>query len=197
MNAAPITLALACIALAGSSRIASDHLPVERATEISVSEVAYNCSRYRKITKEEVLVNPDLAARCVGVSQSTMEAVRARFGPHANAGILIYMNDAAAEAFDKGTLFPMGAVVVKCKSLHRYRGGDGKWAQHASKGVGGMVKRAPGYDPWHGDWEYFYFDEPTKIESGRITSCVSCHESAKSTDYVFGTWRRSGAKEAL
>ena len=29
-----------------------------------------------------------------------------------------------------------------------------------------MIKRPPGYDPQHGDWEYFYFEQPTTVESG-------------------------------
>jgi hypothetical protein len=55
-----------------------------------------------------------------------------------------------------------------------------------------MVKRSSGYDAKHGDWEYFYFENPAKIESGRISSCVQCHDSAKKQDYVFGTWRKTG-----
>ena len=54
-----------------------------------------------------------------------------------------------------------------------------------------MVKRAPGYDPEHGDWEYFYFEDPAKIEQGKIQSCVRCHAGAKATDHVFGTWERA------
>ena len=75
-----------------------------------------------------------------------------------------------------------------------------------------MIKRADGFDPAHGDWEYFcsahvpgLADDPAvaqsavaqvkpagKIESGRIASCVQCHEAAKRTDYVFGTWADPG-----
>ena len=58
-----------------------------------------------------------------------------------------------------------------------------------SNGVGGMIKRAPGYDPAHGDWEYFYFEKPEKIERGRIATCVKCHAYAHTTDHVYGTWR--------
>jgi len=57
-----------------------------------------------------------------------------------------------------------------------------------SAGSGGMIKRAPGYDPEHGDWEYLYFTDPEHVEHGKLLSCVQCHEAAQSTDRVYGFW---------
>ena len=130
---------------------------------------------------------------CRGASKEEVDAARIKFGPHANTGILIYMNKLAAEAFGTNTTaFPVGAVVVKQKTIHGYFDKAGKHVREADTGVGGMVKRAPGYDPAHGDWEYFYFEDAKKIESGHISTCVQCHSSAKSKDYIFGTWRKGG-----
>ena len=130
---------------------------------------------------------------CRGASKGEVDAARVRFGPHANTGILIYMNKLAADAFaTNASAFPIGAVVVKQKQIHGYTNEDGKRVYEADTGVGGMVKRSAGYDPKHGDWEYFYFEDTKKIESGRIASCVQCHSSAKDKDYVFGTWRKTG-----
>jgi len=107
------------------------------------------------------------------------------------------MNKLAADAFGKDTTpFPDGAVIVKRKTIHGYTDKDGKQVHSGDNGVGGMVKRASGYDPMHGDWEYFYFENDTKIESGHISSCVRCHESARARDYVFGTWRKIGSQRA-
>src|SRR5437763_734321 len=87
----------------------------------------------------------------------------------------------------KGPYQP-GAVIIKEKSpdrpIHIPEGGVLAFRH----GVGGMVKRSPGFDPEHGDWEYFYYEDPKKIETGAITSCVKCHEGAKDKDYVFGAW---------
>jgi hypothetical protein len=52
-----------------------------------------------------------------------------------------------------------------------------------------MIKRPPGYDPDHGNWEFFYFEDPVKIESGKIASCVDCHNIARQ-DHVFGDWAK-------
>ncbi len=130
---------------------------------------------------------------CAGVFQTNVDAARIKFGPHANTGILIYMNKLAAEAFGtNAAVFPVGAVIVKQKTMGGYFDKNRKLVHDAGTEVGGMVKRSSGYDPGHGDWEYFYFEDAGKIESGRISSCVQCHESAKSKDYVFGTWSQTG-----
>jgi len=162
-------------------------------TRPSVSEVAVGFTNYQQITKSVVYVNPELAMLCRGASKEEVEAARIKFGPHANTGILIYMNKIAADAFaTPESAYPVGAVIVKQKSIHGYTDKDGKQVYEADTGVGGMMKRPAGYDPKHGDWEYFYFEDAKKIESGRISTCVQCHSSAKDKDYVFGTWRKSG-----
>src|SRR5262245_45376170 len=137
----------------------------------SVSAVAANFTNYQRITKSVVYVNPELAELCRGASQEEVEMARVKFGPHANTGVLIYMNESAANAFiTNGSAFPAGSVIVKQKTIHGYTGKNGKRVHEANNGVGGMIKRPAGYDPQHGNWEYFYFEDAKKIESGRITS---------------------------
>ena len=141
-----------------------------------------------------VYVNPELAMLCRGASSEDVEKARVRFGPHANTGILIYMNGVAADTFKaNGTAFPVGSVIVKQKAIFGYVNPEGKEVREADLGVGGMVKRPVGYDPEHGDWEYFYFQDAGNIEAGRIASCVQCHSLARDKDYVFGTWNDSKA----
>lgn len=173
-------------------------LPAETASTAapspSVAEIAAAYTNFIRMTPEVVFVDPELAMRCRGVSPEESAAARALHGPHALAGVLIHMNDLAAAAFRTNTtVYPVGAVVVKRKTVHGDLHGDGTSAV-AGNGVGGMVKRPPGFDPDHGDWEYFHFDDPKRIESGRIPSCVQCHASAKDRDHVFGTWKRAAEK---
>jgi hypothetical protein len=190
MNASAKTAALILLA---SSLWGLSQSSLSSGTQLSVSDVAGSFTNYQRITKSVVYVNFELAILCRGASKEEVEAARLKFGPHANTGILIYMNEAAAKAFaTNGSVFPVGAAIVKQKTIHGYRDKNGKRVQEASNGVGGMIKRPAGYDPKHGDWEYFYFEDAKKIESGRITSCVQCHSSAKEKDYVFGTWRKTG-----
>jgi hypothetical protein len=184
-------LALIVMALA-SCAVAGD-VPTPPATQpadpgAAVVSIAHDYKAFKLITPKPVYVDPELAMLCRGVSQEDMEAARKQHGVHANAFIKIYMNESAARAFaEPGKPYPVGAVVVKEKEIGGYQADDGKWVG-GGDGVGGMIKRAPGFDPEHGDWEYFYFENPKKIESGRIASCVQCHAAASGTDHVFGTW---------
>ena len=185
------TANLAAIAMAslvaGCSRAPAPVRAVSATPAPAVSDIAAHYDSYRKITSEAVFVNPELATLCVGASPAQVDAARATQGPHAHTAILVYMNESAAEAFARGgRAYAAGAVIVKQKTLLARRP-DAPRA--ADRGVGGMVKRAPGFDPAHGDWEYFYFEDPARIETGRIASCVQCHAGARKTDYVFGTWQ--------
>jgi len=165
------------------------------AAPVAIADIAATYTSYRKVTDSDVYVNPELAMLCRGASREEVEAAKIKHGPHAHTAILVYMNEPAAQVFSRGDkVYPAGSVIVKQKRiLGFYDYKSGKNISRAENGVGGMVKRAAGYDPDHGDWEYFYFEDKSKIQAGRIQSCVQCHEGAKSTDYVFGTWRTAPA----
>jgi hypothetical protein len=180
-----ILLAVVCLSLAGCT---SSHSP-------KVTDIATNFTNYHQVTAAPVYVNPELAMSCIGASLGQVEEAREKHGPHANTAITIYMNDPAVKTFPARTQpYPVGSVIIKRKSIHGYNMGNSsnRVQPAANTGVGGMIKRPPGYDPANGDWEYFYFENPKKIESGRIASCVQCHVSAKGSDYVFGSWQRIG-----
>jgi hypothetical protein len=155
-----------------------------------VEQVALTYRSLRAMTKEPVYVNPMFAAMCRNVSQEEVEAARKVFGPHANTAVRIYMNDLAADTFGKANpVYPVGAIVVKEKEAMGYSSATQPGSMVLDKGgVGGMIKRPAGYDSAHGDWEYFYFEDPGKVESGKIISCVQCHSGAAGQDYVFGSW---------
>jgi hypothetical protein len=168
-----------------------------KADRVATSDAAPRCDeiarRYEQltlITKEPVEVDPYLATYCVS-AEVFAKAAKARSGPHAGAAVRIFMNAEAAKAFRSGgNAYPVGAVIVKEKQRLEPEGnaleaGD---TLFGADGVGGMIKRPAGYDPEHGNWEYFYFEDPTKVEHGKIVSCVECHRSASATDFVFGGW---------
>lgn len=145
------------------------------------------------MTATPAFANPALAMLCVGVSESAVQAKKTQTGPHTHSSVSIFMSEDAAKTFLSGVPpYATGAVIVKQKHRLAYHlDGDFSKKVQPADGVGGMVKREPGYDPEHGDWEYFYFEDPSEIESGRIASCVECHRAAKNTDYVFGHWQSS------
>lgn len=149
--------------------------------ELESKAIASDCKvRLKLITPQPVAVNMALLIGCRGFTAAEVSQAKKEFGPHANAYLSIYMNDAAAQAQrDKTRTCRVGSVIVKQKIFNTHE---------AINGVGGMIKRAPGYDSEHGDWEYFYFEDLAKIESDKIASCVNGHEGAKDRDHVFKRW---------
>jgi hypothetical protein len=52
-----------------------------------------------------------------------------------------------------------------------------------------MIKRAPGYDPAGGDWEYMVLTPDGEIDArGRLPLCARCHAEAPH-DHLFGGGR--------
>jgi hypothetical protein len=169
----------------------ADKTPVDQRR---VNEVATTYKALKLMTPAPVFVDPMLAMLCRGASQEEVAAARKTNGPHAHTAVSIFMNDLAAGAFGKSTTpFPVGSIIVKEKQALGYRSAtQPNVMTKANDGVGGMIKRPAGYDPTHGDWEYFYFDNPRSIESGKLNSCVQCHSGAAGKDYVFGRWATGG-----
>jgi hypothetical protein len=184
----PIYILAATLLLGCSRANESTDVPQNSADTPMVNNIANGYKKLTLMTKKPVYVDPILAMLCRGASQAQVEAARKVSGPHAHTAINIYMNELAANTFRRSTKpFPVGSVKEK-RALHYWPTADEQNMIIAHNGVGGMIKRAAGYDPGHGDWEYFYFEEPTRIESGKMSSCVQCHSGAATNDYVFGGW---------
>lgn len=99
-----------------------------------------------------------------------------------------WLNPSARDAFQtKTTPFPVGAAIVKEKLS---TDAAGKLVL-AARGL--MIKRATGFDPAHGDWEFGYWEPATGMSSGEQTArhCGGCHASAPN-DFVFldQSWRQ-------
>lgn len=185
-----ISLSAAVVASGCAEKESSSEPAAGETGQVTVAEVATNFTAFSQMTEGEVFVNPELAMLCVGASEKMVKEAADKHGPHANTSIRIFMNDSASAAFEAGTEpFPVGAVIVKQKAILGFREeASREWVRKAENGVGGMIKRPPGYDSANGDWEYFYFEDQGEIESGKIQSCIDCHQEAKSTDFVFGSW---------
>lgn len=199
-----IGVAIVIAAMVGCTGDRSESAPGANARKPSAAEnfhdrphveyVAQSYSHLRLMTKEPVLVDPHLSMLCVGVLKGHVNEARKGSGPHAHTSIRIFMNDPAAGAFGSSGEYPVGSIIVKEKKGMEYDVGKPmpQASAKTSDGVGGMIKRPPGYDPEHGDWEYFYFEDASQIEHGKITSCIECHRGAAASDYVFGNWSDGG-----
>lgn len=162
-------------------------------SEPNVHDISAGYKGFDLLTDKPVFVDRWLAMSCVHHTPAELDALAVKVsGPHAHSEVMIYMNDLAAAAFRRSAVaYPVGSIIVKEKWAVPDQGTANEQGPGTRDGVGGMVKRSPGYDPQHGDWEYFYFDDPAKIQSGAMDSCVQCHAGAAGTDHVFGSWAKS------
>jgi hypothetical protein len=93
----------------------------------------------------------------------------------------VYVNDAARAAFADARRdpFPVGSIIVREKLARA----DAAQAQLLAV----MVKRAPGFNPEAGDWEFLIADGAlAKVrERQKRGSCLDCHAAQRAHDFVF------------
>jgi hypothetical protein len=99
----------------------------------------------------------------------------------ANSFGVVYANGPAARAMSAGEAakFPAGSVIVREKLLSA----DGTKPELLAV----MVKRAAGFNPAGGDWEFLIIDgAQTRVrERQRKGGCLECHASQRDRDFVF------------
>jgi cytochrome P460 len=121
---------------------------------------------------------------CAAPAGPQIEAQRKLHGPHYQPAIVVRVNPEAIHAFKAmAAPMPVGTTIVKEK--HNDLVANGPPAE-----FGAMIKREPGYDPAHGDWEYLYVTStPEKqVTRGRLQSCIDCHKSMKEKDYLYRSY---------
>jgi hypothetical protein len=96
---------------------------------------------------------------------------------------VVYVNDVARATMASAQpgKFPTGSIIVREKLA---RADD---AQPQLVAV--MLKRAPGFNPKAGDWEFLMVNGAlTKIqERQKQGSCLACHATQRARDFIFQT----------
>lgn len=150
------------------------------------SEKLPDYTSWRALTPQPIRVDPAQATDCAPPRIRT----RDRLGPHSAPGAKFFANPAAERglAADLKSAMPVGATIVKEKYANAQ---DAKPTEYAA-----MIKREPGFDKEHGDWEYVFvkLGEKPVVTRGAIQSCVQCHSLAKKKDYLFRTYLTMPAK---
>jgi Cytochrome P460 len=81
--------------------------------------------------------------------------------------------------------FPVGTIIAKQSRL-----ADGTLVGVSTA----MVKRAKGFNPTAGNWEWFMLEPKTgtiiknpqgEVQRGKISMCITCHTDAEGTDFSF------------
>ncbi len=139
-----------------------------------------NLESYVKITEQPFEMHDLTAAFC----KAPPEPDAIPTNPHdpsypKTAFCNVYVNAIAKDAMLSGRgTYPVGSLVIKSKL---------STADDPKPDLFTVMQKMPkGYDKEHGDWKYFVIDGEAYREtaSGRIDSCIGCHESYKTTDYV-------------
>jgi len=143
-------------------------------------------ANWPRVTEQPVKVGPELWTLCrapTPAETQAREAAAKLHGPHAEYAIVVRVSSGAEVAFRAGKLLPIGASVVKEKYA------DGL-ASGPLQGHAVMTKRAPGFDPAGGDWEYAFVHlvPELHVTRGRLAGCAGCHASARGTDYLFRSY---------
>lgn len=100
-------------------------------------------------------------------------------GPHFGKYYHVYITNPGLTILKEGKgTYPEGTVVVK----EKFSDPEGKKTELFTA----MVKREKGFNPDGGDWEYFVISGDSKkiTQSGKIQSCMECHDTYSSTDYI-------------
>ena len=92
---------------------------------------------------------------------------------------VVYANELARAAFAGGGKFPAGSIIVREKLS--------KPDDATPQLLAVMVKRAAGFNPKGGDWEFMTVDGALTKVTGRQKkgSCLDCHASQRERDFVF------------
>lgn len=157
-----------------------DPAPASDRSSAETADVSFTpgSAEWPAVTDKPILVNPLMTMQCL---RPTVE----RHGPHLKPAIVVRTNPEAFDAFcAKQSPMPVGTVVLKEKH-------ENENASDRANEFGAMIKRAPGYDPEHGDWEYVYGSILPKLtlERGKLANCIACHDAyAKKNDYLFRSY---------
>lgn len=133
---------------------------------------------WRLITPKALEMDPVLASLCAPTPLI-------RGTGHGGHFFRVFVNNKAAEqALKSRNRLPVGSEIVKEKLD----------ANQKVELLTVMLKHSPGYNPKSGDWEFLVADAKGRPmpAPADIANCLSCHESFRAHDYVFGTYVDGG-----
>ena len=138
-------------------------------------------AKYRQWT----LVNPtpQLMEPLAAISCAILPG-RQEPSPHLHKYISVFVNPVGREEMmtKRSPKFPIGSMIVKEKF--------GSPDSTTPEVLTAMIKRAPGYNPESGDWEYLVLNGAASniVERGKLKECSGCHRSYQHSDFVTRTY---------
>jgi hypothetical protein len=178
-------IVMAALSILANSAIAEKKKSFKQA--VKAADAAFADYRSWKAVNPEPIAVQDRRWAACGPARRANDPQDAN--PHMGGFINVYVNAAGRDAYlsDKLPRFETGTVIVKEKMTTA----KAKTEPHE---LGVMIKRAAGYAPEGGDWQYLFVNSVGTVREAQATvNCAGCHKSAAGRDYVF---RRLPANEA-
>lgn len=152
--------------------------PPSGRTKLSLPVEFSKYKEWKPLHSSPYVVPLELYYLCMAPTQADWARAQQKYGPHTKHFVQVYGNQEAVQAFGrKARHFPTGAVIAKEKLAESSDGVEG---------VAIMVKRGTPQFAKTGGWEFIYY--PQSGDSGTQEHCAGCHQTAASTDYVFGKY---------
>lgn len=143
-------------------------------TQMVRHELIAGYKNWTRVNPEPTQVNAQTSQLCAALT-----APQPPSSPH-DKYITVYVNEIGRHAMmeEKAPHFPQGSVIVKEKLTTP--------KSDTPELLTVMIKRAHGYNPESGDWEYVVLDgEGRSVQArGKLENCQSCHLMDKNTNYV-------------
>jgi len=177
-----VVLALAGFSLASSY---STHRPGSSEPEASDNNEVQGYQAWTRVNREPAIMDAATAAMCAQVVKTQ--------NPHQNKFIAVFVNDVGKHAmlFQKQPKFPCGTAIVKQKLANP--------TSTEPEALTAMIKRAEGFNPKGGDWEYLVLtgNGSTVVSRARNESCQACHSLYKNTDFITRQYLSAEDRERL
>jgi hypothetical protein len=175
-------LALAGFSLASSY---STYRPVSSEPAASDNSEVQGYQTWTRVNREPAMMDAATAAMCAQMVKTK--------NPHQNKFVTVFVNDVGKQAmlFQKQPKFPRGTVIVKQKLANP--------SSTEPEALTAMIKRAEGFNPEGGDWEYLVLtgNGSTVVSRGRNESCQACHALYKNTDFITRQYLSAEDRERL
>jgi Cytochrome P460 len=155
--------------------------------EPTFEAVMASYTAWTKRTDQPVPISADIFGLCRLPTASEKDFQNSVHG--GDLALLDWVNPQAAAGFAAGgaSPFPVGAAIVKEKLAAGTEG-----IELVARGF--MIKRAAGFNPAAGDWDFAYWEPALGIVSDmtRSAACAGCHASSHAKDFVFfdESWRQ-------
>jgi Cytochrome P460 len=176
-----ITIPFVFLSASRRSSQGAHGIPISAPAPVAAAAEIIGYRTWKQINEKPEYIMSKLDLMCVAPTQEQI-AAEEKSNPHFRHYMLCYVNKIGEHAMmqEKHPHFPPGSIIVKEKL------DQPSLTAHVSL-LTCMIKRNPGFDRAHNDWEYVVCDGSNSVLAarGKLDNCGACHKEARDSDFVF------------